>query len=826
MLSVRRSEDCNLFFNGKNTVQTSISSFKSEGMSNAAAVFISSSICDNNIDFRKKISRHEQIIQPNSDFNVENGDMKILQSQRFLENIKCQHNYNQIVYENLLRYLFEFTSNFIESLKSNDATSNKDFSSRDLRQKLQEQVSEIFAGLPSLIQEFFSFLYPQNKIFELNSYIGYELLSFPQTAEVNQSIEEQNNRMFSRYVAYVKTSLSAVDYLKWVSALEDLHINCYKLKSDLLTNLKSLNYANSFLTHLPVSIRDTMFELYSLPVHMSPISNNPSFGKDKFVDDQSLEGDQLFRNMVRGLAESIMTTFCRAHHQIFKYLHEILYKYFGSSRERISGGGLCEMIESIRILFEHAPLSRDLCLSFIRFKLLYKLYAYVTNMLLVSVRCGADLKLTIDEETLIEKRTELLADISGNSLAAAQSVTEGNKRLIIGIQNLQCSYAMHRRGGNVSLVNMLQRINEVVYASHNPTTVRMLFTLFPLVANTYRSSPSILANVTLPILRSLPPKPEPVRQSMIIRHLTMEAMQACGCIETKYSVPTPSVKSEFVLTNPITNPFIASKSRVNKQPQQQESVILQPGMVDLTADESESKIPHLDSSSGDQASMKRPSTKTVSPPPKFRRCNDDGRMTVVCEAAPVDVNVIPIENAHSRRNSIDSMNSDLQPSQHSIQSNSDSDSTGLSALTLLSDMAALKAMSPSLQKPLEVASQENRLKLNASGEVKAHNSSSIDKTKIRGRSGHKASVLSHEQEVEHANLLHKLEKMYKLLVDMELKNTAVGQASHNSNNNNNGTHKNHTSLPLSISNGLVLHVDKDMVRKWIENLLRLSKGQM
>jgi transcription antitermination factor NusA-like protein len=40
--------------------------------------------------------------------------------------------------------------------------------------------------------------------------------------------------------------------------------------------------------------------------------------------------------------------------------------------------------------------------------------------------------------------------------ASGERVTEGNKRLIIGIQNLQSSYAIHRRGGNVNLVAMLQ----------------------------------------------------------------------------------------------------------------------------------------------------------------------------------------------------------------------------------------------------------------------------------------------------------------------------------------------------------------------------------
>ena len=100
---------------------------------------------------------------------------------------------------------------FIESFKtmgSINAEDNLFFDHLNLSstKELLEQVTEVFAGLNPLKQEFVSFLHPINKIYELNSYIGYELLSFSLATAKSPSSEEQNNRMFS--VTFIFSNLS------------------------------------------------------------------------------------------------------------------------------------------------------------------------------------------------------------------------------------------------------------------------------------------------------------------------------------------------------------------------------------------------------------------------------------------------------------------------------------------------------------------------------------------------------------------------------------------------------------------------------------------
>jgi hypothetical protein len=138
-------------------------------------------------------------------------------------------------------------------------------------------------------------------------------------------------------------------------------------------------------------------------------------------------------------------------------------------------------------------------------------------------------------------------------------------------------------------------------------------------------------------------------------------------------------------------------------------------------------------------------------------------------------------------------------------------------------MAALKAMSPSLQRlpPAPSSSrQQNSFKPIESND---NGNSSFDESTVSSGSTN-SGILPFQQELERASLLLKLEKMYNVLVDMERKTRTVD---YNSSDGiyNNTTCKKGSTLPLTISNGLVLHVDKDMVRQWIENLLRSSNGR-
>ena len=92
------------------TKNNNYSSSEAEELSQKSSVSTASASSDDETYFCKKSSSLTKLIQLESSTNFQKGDMKILQSQRFLENIKCQHNYNSIVYESILRYLFEFTS--------------------------------------------------------------------------------------------------------------------------------------------------------------------------------------------------------------------------------------------------------------------------------------------------------------------------------------------------------------------------------------------------------------------------------------------------------------------------------------------------------------------------------------------------------------------------------------------------------------------------------------------------------------------------------------------------------------------------------------------
>ena len=43
------------------------------------------------------------------------------------------------------------------------------------------------------------------------------------------------------------------------------------------------------------------------------------------VDDRSDQSDQVFRKMVKGFVDTLLSTFGRAHLQIFRYLYEIMH---------------------------------------------------------------------------------------------------------------------------------------------------------------------------------------------------------------------------------------------------------------------------------------------------------------------------------------------------------------------------------------------------------------------------------------------------------------------------------------------------------------------
>lgn len=77
-------------------------------------------------------------------------------------------------------------------------------------------------------------------------------------------------------------------------------------------------------------MRNILLELYPLPVPLCVSNPGIASAAEEVeagycIDDRSELSDQLFRRMVKEFVDALLSTFGRAHYQIFRYLYEIIH---------------------------------------------------------------------------------------------------------------------------------------------------------------------------------------------------------------------------------------------------------------------------------------------------------------------------------------------------------------------------------------------------------------------------------------------------------------------------------------------------------------------